>query len=138
MRKLALSALLIAFVGFSSLHADIKGINVDELKALKKSSIKVIDIRTKKDIKETGVIPGSYRLSFYNKEGKIDQKKWLHAFVGLIKSRQIKFVLISGNGKRAELGAEALMDKKGYKNPYYLKGGIDAWIDADEPVQKIK
>lgn len=142
MKKIGLSTIVFLLFTFSSLlNAQVKGIDVKELSSLKKTGIKIIDIRKAKDIKKTGVIPSSYRLNFYKKDGTIHKERWLRSFVDLVNSTQIKFVLISSDGKKAEHGAKLLHDKKGYKHPYYLIGGIEEWMDKDKktvPVSHLK
>ena len=120
------------------LNAQIKPMDVPELEKMMKKGIKVIDIRMPKELEKTGIIPSSYRLNFYKKDGKINRDKWLNAFVRLVKGRQIKFVLVSDDGVQAKHGAKLLYDLKGYKNAYYLDGGIDAWIENKNILIKIK
>jgi len=120
------------------LNAGVKSVSVIELDKLLKLGVKIIDIRKPNDLVKTGVIPNSYRLNFYNKNGKINRVKWMNTFVRLIKGNRIKFVLISSNGENAKLGANLLHDLKGYKNPYYLEGGINSWIHYKKKLVKIK
>lgn len=122
----------------TTLSAEIKEIDINELEELRKVSIKIIDIRKPEEINKTGIIPTAYRLNFYNEDGKINRVKWLNAFSGLVKNRSIKFVLVSTDGKQAKFGANLLSDQKGYKNPYYLKGGMKNWLDNDKQTIQIK
>lgn len=124
------------FLMFGQLHAEVQAVSVDELEQLRKIGVKIIDIRKPKELKKTGIIPGSYRLNFYEKDGKINRAKWLNRFINLVKAPYIKFVLVSTDGKQAKLGANILYDEKGYKNPYYLKGGMNSWLAHDK--QTIK
>lgn len=135
LRKSFLFALFFLLAN-TSLHADIKALSIKELQDYMKVGIKIIDIRKPEEIKKTGVIPTSYKLGFYDENGKINRAKWLHTFVDLVKNRQIKFVLISNNGEKAKLGANILADQKGYLNPYYLEGGIQHWIKKDKKIIK--
>lgn len=120
------------------LNAGVKSVSVSELEKLLEIGIKVIDIRKPNDLAKTGIIPTSFRLNFYDKDGKINRTKWLNAFIRLVKDSKIKFVLVSTNGEKAELGANLLYDLKGYKNPYYLEGGINSWIDDKKKLIQIK
>ncbi|RXK02943.1 rhodanese-like domain-containing protein [Halarcobacter bivalviorum] len=131
-------AILFILLNSTFLNAQVKSVDVKELIELKQKGIKIIDIRKQKDIKETGIIPTSYRLSFYKKDGTINKEKWLNSFINLVGNTNIKFVLISEDGKKAKHGAELLQDKKGYIYPLYLEGGINAWIDAKEKLVKVK
>lgn len=120
----------------TSLHAEIRGISVSELEHLKHLGVKIIDIRKQNQIDKTGIIPTSYKLNFYQKDGSINRVIWLKRFVNLVNGRHLKFVLISKDGEQAKLGAKILQDEKGYTHPYYLKGGIKAWLDANKKMYK--
>jgi len=128
--------MLLGFITY--LNAQVKSINTAELEKLIKVRIKIIDIRAPKELNKTGIIPTSYRLNFYTKEGKINRNKWLNAFNRLVKDRYIKFVLISRDGKKAKHAATLLHDLKGYKKPHYLKGGINSWILEQKKIIYIK
>lgn len=132
--KLFFSSIL--FFSFS--QADTKPIDLYELDQLRTVGIKIIDIRQPHEIKKTGTIPGAYRLNLYKKDGTINRANWLRRFTTLVKDRNIKFILVSASGKEAKLGADLLYDQKGYKNPYYLKGGFNRWVDNNRPIQTIE
>jgi rhodanese-related sulfurtransferase len=53
-------------------------------------------------------------------------------------TKKIKFVLIAQNSKQAKLAAHILKDQRGYKQPLYLKGGIDTWINSERKMLMIK
>ena len=125
-------------LSFSTLSAEIKEISINELEELRKVSIKIIDIRKPEEVQKTGIIPTAYRLNFYKEDGTINRVKWLNTFAGLVQNRSLKFVLISTDGKQAKVGANLLYDQKGYKNPYYLKGGMENWLDNDKKTIQIK
>lgn len=123
---------------FSFSHAETKAINLYELDQLKTVGIKIIDIRNSDEIQRTGTIPGAYRLNLYKKDGNINRANWLRRFTTLVKDKKVKFILVSATGKEAKLGADLLYDQKGYKNPYYLKGGFNRWVNDNRPIHKIK
>jgi rhodanese-related sulfurtransferase len=123
-------------LSFSQLQADVKSISVQELEKLQDVGIKIIDIRKQNEIDKTGIIPSSYKLNFYKKDGKINRVIWLNRFVNLVKDTDIKFVLISTDGEQAEIDANILFNEKKYKNPYYLEGGINNWINKNKKTIK--
>lgn len=131
------SAILLTLLLTNS-YAHVKGIDVDELVLLKKKSIKVIDIRDNKIVKETGIIPGSFRLELKNDVDNKKYKKWLHSFINIVDSKRLKFVLISQDGVKSKNVANLLHNRKRYKTPYYLKGGFDAWKDKGMKIKTIK
>lgn len=130
--KQILKLIVLSLMLSLSLQADVKEIDINELEKLKSLGVKIIDIRKADELSKTGVIPTSYILGFHDKNGKINKERWLHAFVNLVQNKSIKFVLISTDGKLAKEGANLLKDKKGYKNPYYLEGGINNWLDSNK------
>ena len=130
--------ILISILCYSYAHTGIKAISIEELEELKTVGIKIIDIRQEEEIKRTGMIPTSYKLNFYKEDGKIDRGMWLNRFINLVKETQIKFVLISTDGKQAKRGAHLLHEKKKYQNPYYLEGGMNNWIKNNKKTIKLK
>lgn len=128
--------ILINMLFFSYINAQIKSISVDELEALRKVGIKIIDIRKQKEIDKTGIIPGAYKLNFYKKDGSLNEVLWLKRFVNLVKNRRIKFILISTDGQQAIKGAKILHEEKKYQHPYYLKGGMNQWLNNNKPTLK--
>lgn len=126
------------FISFSYAQNSIQAINAKQLEKLMKIGVKIIDIRKEKQIQQTGIIPTSYRLSFYEKNNDKQRRLWLRQFVNIIDDKKIKFVLIAQNSKQAKLAAHILKDQRGYKQPLYLKGGIDTWINSERKMLMIK
>ena len=54
-------------------------INVDNLKIIKliNKGTPIIDIRRVDEWSQTGVIPGSHLLTFFDKQGNYNKEKWL-------------------------------------------------------------
>ncbi len=134
--KLFFSFSLLAML--TSLHAGTKAVSLYELDTLKNVGIKIIDIRLPNEISQTGTIPGAYRLNLYKKDGSINRANWLRRFTTLVKDRKVKFILVSKTGEEAKIGADLLYDQKGYRNPFYLEGGFNHWIEQDRPIQYIR
>ncbi len=115
-------------------HAEIRAINNDELQKYIGKRIVVVDIRTENQWKKTGIIPGSYKINFYNKVGKSNKKRWLYIFARLVRNKGTSFVLVSQEGEEASSVAKILHDEIGYKSVFYLENGIEAWIDDERKV----
>lgn len=47
------------------------------LKALMKKGVPMINVRTPAEWRETGIIPGSHKLTFYDEYGRYDVERWL-------------------------------------------------------------
>jgi rhodanese-related sulfurtransferase len=84
--------------------------------------IKIIDIRTPAEWKETGIVDGSYTIMFFDEKGDFNLENFLrHLDMAVKKDEQ--FALICRVGSRTGMVAEFLSDKLGYK-VINLKGGI--------------
>ncbi|NQY24943.1 MAG: rhodanese-like domain-containing protein [Campylobacteraceae bacterium] len=108
-----------------------------KLEFLLAKNIVVIDIRREDEWQKTGIIPNSYRLTFYNKDNEYNMKRWLYIFARLVKSRTKSFVLVSSDTTRSKKLAKILFEEKKYHNVYYLSKGINAWIKEDKRIREF-
>ena len=72
-----LSITLVVFLFNPQLFADIYEVNNNKIIILMESGVPLIDIRTKRGWYETGVIKKSNLLTFFDKDGNYDVKKWM-------------------------------------------------------------
>ena len=87
-----------------------------------KKDIKIIDIRTPTEWKETGIVQGSYTIMFYDDRGNFDVESFLSQLDKVV-NKDESFALICRVGSRTGVVSEFLSDKLGYK-VINLKGGI--------------
>jgi len=92
-----------------------------------------IDLREQSEREKSGVIPGSVhvpyqRLAEYKKDGGLLSA--LSAQTGQ------QLLLYCAYGERSALALKDLRET-GFKNLRHLGGGIDAWINAEGPVERI-
>ena len=73
MKTLFLSVIFSVYL-IASVCAEVKNVNNQELKFLISEGIPIIDIREEFEWKETGIIPESHLLTFYDSDGKYDIK----------------------------------------------------------------
>jgi len=107
-----------------ALFAEFKSINYEEVKELEKTQAAVIvDIRTPPEWKETGVIPNSKKIMFFDDKGNYDVVAWYKEFSKYVPNKEHPFVLVCRTASRTNMLGEFL-DKEGYKHVYQLKGGI--------------
>ena len=85
-------------------------------------NIKIIDIRTPAEWKETGIVKGSYTIMFFNEQGDFSVESFLRQLNMLVKKDE-QFALICRVGSRTGMVAEFLSEKLNYK-VINLKGGI--------------
>ena len=102
-----------------------------------KKNIKVIDIRTPAEWRETGIVKGSYTIMFFDEQGNYDVPKFIKALDKVVKKDE-QFALICRVGSRTGMVSEFLSKDMGYK-VINLKGGIMKMIsDGYRPVRYIK
>jgi rhodanese-related sulfurtransferase len=131
MTRIVFGLLLLA----TSLFAELKQEWATE-KFLQKN-IKVIDIRTPAEWRETGIVKGSYPIMFFDEQGNYDVPKFLKALDKVVKKDE-QFALICRVGSRTGMVSEFLANKLGYK-VIDLKGGIMKLIsEGYRPVRYMK
>jgi rhodanese-related sulfurtransferase len=84
--------------------------------------IKIIDIRTPSEWKETGIVKDSYTIMFFDEKGNFNVKNFLKQLMMAVKKEE-QFALICRVGSRTGMVSEFLSEKLGYK-VINLKGGI--------------
>lgn len=92
-----------------------------------RKNIKIIDIRTPAEWKETGIVKGSYTIMFFDERGKFFVPDFLKKLDKIVKKDE-QFALICRTGSRTEMISEFLSEKMGHK-VINLKGGIMKMID---------
>ena len=105
----------------SSLFAELSHVDVTP-KFIKETKLKIIDIRTEPEWIETGVVKGSYLITFFDEKGNYDIEAFLDAVDKIVKKDE-KFALICRTGSRTGMISEFLGKKLGY-NVVNLRGGI--------------
>ncbi len=119
------------FIGFlltiKFAFADIVDVNNEQIIELSKNDISIIDIRRSSEWNQTGVIPNSILLTFFDKEGKYNLDEWYEK-LSLEIDEGKPIILICRTGRRTQIIAE-MIDKKFDKVIYNAKSGITSWID---------
>ncbi len=117
MKKIIL--ILMLLFGFS--YAEVMNFPIS--KNVVNSGIKIIDIRTKPEWRETGIIKGSKTITFFDEKGGYDVPKFIKALNSFVKPGE-KFALVCRTGHRSRIVAKFLGDN-GY-NVIDLLGGVQA------------
>ena len=122
----------ICFLSITKLaFAEIVNVNNNQIKELSKNNIPIIDIRRSSEWQQTGVVPKSILLTFFDKKGNYNFDKWYNDLSVKINSDK-PIILICRTGRRTRIIAE-MMDKKFDNVIYNAKDGITSWIDAKLP-----
>jgi rhodanese-related sulfurtransferase len=119
-----------------SLFADFKTIDVAEFEKLQKEGLAVIDIRTSDEWKTTGIIEGSYKITFFNDRGQPMLADWFFEMGHLLKDKTTPFIIYCAHASRSKALGEGLI-QMGFSNVYELKDGIEnGWIKAGKKTVK--
>ena len=125
----------LAFLVFFTLAARAEMVPIDnaELVRLAASGVTVIDVRSAKEWKESGVIPGSRLLTFIDENGRSDPPQWLQK-VRTISKPQQPVVLVCRSSKRSAAAAQFLAEQAGYKTVYNVNKGLNGWAGEGRAV----
>jgi len=126
------------FLLFSGLlwAADLNNLSVEEVEALQKQGdVLIIDVRTPEEWKQTGIIPGSVPLQFFDKDGNALTQTWLIQFDQLRKSPDQPVILVCRSGHRSGLVGNFLTKKLGLEHINHLSTGLKSWLKAGKPVK---
>jgi rhodanese-related sulfurtransferase len=85
-------------------------------------NMKIIDIRTPAEWRETGIVKGSYTIMFFDEKGNFNLEIFLRQLDMVVKKDE-PFALICRVGSRTGMVSEFLSERLGYKVTN-LKGGI--------------
>ena len=114
-------------LGIKFAFADIIDVNNEQIKELSKINIPIVDIRRSVEWDQTGVVPKSILLTFFDKNGNYNFNKWYENL--RLKINEGKpIILICRSGRRTRIIAE-MMNKKFDNIIYNAKYGINSWID---------
>ena len=121
------------FLLFSSLalcallaRAEVIDIDNAELAQLVKSGVTVIDIRPRAEWEETGIVPGSKLLTYFDERGRADPG-WLEKLKPMARPGD-PIVVICRSGNRTRPVSQLLAQQAGYPTVYNVKKGIKGWI----------
>ena len=115
--------MLLLMLGVSFVWAELRQIDASE--AIVKSGIQIVDIRTKPEWQETGVIKDSILITFFDEQGRYDVQAFMNELNKHV-TKDKEFALICRTGNRTSMVSEFL-SKQGYK-VINLQGGIKRLI----------
>ena len=113
-------------LGSWSARAVVIDIDSAELAKLKATGVPVIDIRTASEWQQTGIVPGSHLLTFFDERGQVDAGAWLNKAKAIAKPAD-PLIVICRTGNRTKAVSQFLSDQAGYAKVYNVRNGIVAW-----------
>ena len=119
--------LIVCLLTVKFAFADVVDVNNEQILELSKTNIPIVDVRSSSEWDQTGVIPTSILLTFFDKEGNYDLDKWYEKLLLEIEEGE-PIILICRSGNRSRIIAE-MMDKEFDNVIYNAKRGITSWID---------
>lgn len=126
-KKLAILIIgLMCFASFS--YAEFREVTPIKLQEAISKGVAVIDIRRLDEWQDTGIIPTSHKLTFFDATGKFNVKDWMGKFTKIVKDKNQPFILVCRSSHRSGRVGNFLNEEMGYKNVYHLEGGIKAWM----------
>lgn len=130
MRPLALILLLLTSL---PCRAEIIDIDSEQLARLQASGVPLVDIRTEGEWRETGIVPGSRLLTFFDERGQANPAAWLDQ-MKRISSADKPVAVICRSGNRTQAVSRFLSDQAAYRTVYNVKSGIRQWIKEGRPL----
>ncbi len=117
------------------MFADIVDVNSEQIRELSKNNIPIIDVRRSSEWNQTGVVPNSILLTFFDKKGNYNYDEWYEKLrLEIDEGKPI--ILICRTGRRTKIIAK-MMELKNFDNVIYnAKNGITSWID--EKLKTVK
>ncbi|MDC0498893.1 FKBP-type peptidyl-prolyl cis-trans isomerase [Alphaproteobacteria bacterium] len=109
-------------------------IYAEEIQDLQEGGYKFIDIRTKKEREDTGIIPGSLEITAFDIYGNF-VPEFMKTFRDLVELDD-NTVFISNEGEIASMLANGFVEQLNATNMYALKGGIQQLIKENFRLEK--
>lgn len=125
------------FLLFSALlaAADLINLSSEQLLSMQQNNALVVDIRTVDEWRQTGVIPGSHQLEFFNAQGAYDADRWLQQLNAQRQSPEQPIILVCRSGNRSKTVGNFLAKQLKMDNIYHLEQGMSEWLKENKPTE---
>ena len=134
--RIRLVSLTLFFLLISTqLFAEIYEVNNEKIKNLLESDVPLIDIRTEGEWYETGVIKSSHLLTFFDKDGSYDFRKWMIEVVE-IANENGPVIIICRSGRRSRIVSNMIIEDNSDFVIYHATNGIKSWIESSNKTFK--
>ena len=120
--KIIVGLLIVKFA-----FAEVIDVNDEEIIKLSNVNIPIVDVRRSAEWVQTGVIPNSILLTFFDEEGNYNFDEWFDK-LQLEISVTDPIILICRSGKRSKVVAN-MIDEKFNTIIYNAQSGINSWIN---------
>ena len=106
--------------------AEVIDVNNEEMIKLSNVNIPIVDVRRSSEWDQTGVIPNSILLTFFDEEGNYNFDEWYEKLQLEINVTD-PIILICRSGYRSKIVAN-MMDKEFNTTIYNAQSGMNSWI----------
>ena len=120
--KIVVGLLVVKFA-----FAEVIDVNDQEIIKLSNVNIPIVDVRRNSEWVQTGVIPNSILLTFFDEEGNYNFDEWYEKLQQEINVSN-PIILICRSGKRSKVVAN-MIDEKFNTIIYNAQNGINSWIN---------
>lgn len=114
---------------------NLTNLNTSEVKEKINAGALVIDIRTAQEWQQTGLIPSSHPLNFFDKNGKSDPDKWISTLQSLKTSEDQEVILVCHSGSRSGRVGTYLSSRLNMSHISHLSTGISSWLREKRSTQ---
>ena len=135
MKKKLLALTLFFLLNSIQLFAEIDEVDNEKIKMLLENSVPLIDIRTESEWHETGIINNSHLLTFFDKEGNYDFKRWMIE-VGEIADENGPVIIMCRSGRRSRIVSNMIIKENNEYLIYHATNGIKSWIESSNRTVK--
>ncbi len=129
MTKKLIALLILVLLNSAPLFAEIYEVNNEKIKLLLERNVPVIDIRTEREWYDIGVIQSSHLITFFDKDGNYDFRKWMIK-VGEIANKNGPVVIICRSGRRSRIVSNMIIKENSEYLIYHATNGIKSWIES--------
>ena len=108
--------------------AEVVDISINELQTMIESEdVVLIDVRTPKEWRQTGIVEGSIPIMFFDEKRKPHAQEWMNQAAPYLESQR-EIILICRSGNRSKIIANYLIQQHGHARIYNVKPGIRQWL----------
>ena len=119
--------IIVGLLIFKFAFAEVIDVDDQEMIKLSNDNIPIVDVRRSSEWVQTGVIPNSILLTFFDEEGNYNFDEWYEKLQLEINVSN-PIILICRSGKRSKIIAK-MMDKDFDIIIYNAQSGINSWIN---------
>ena len=125
--KFCIKFLFFFLISFKLSYSDTIDVNNEQIIELSNANVPIVDVRRSSEWEQTGVIPNSILLTFFDEKGDYNYHQWYERLrLEIDESKPI--ILICRSGKRSKIIAQ-MMNENFDHVIYNAKRGIISWVD---------